>query len=206
MYETSLEGRWLLLALNLTEVQLHLFWDKAQGGFYTTSGTDPSILIRMKEAYDGAEPSPNSITVLNLLRLSQMADSKEWHGIAERSMKVFGKRLHQSPQAMPQMMAAVSFQLDKPRQILIAGARKSPLTREILREVHSRFIPNKIVVLADGGAAQQRLAASFTLLSKIRQLDGKSTAYICEDYVCYLPTTEVSVVARLLEGENLRSN
>ena len=199
LYETSLEGRWLILAIELTETQNRLFWDSDNGGFYSTAGEDPSILIRMKEDYDGAEPSPNSIAVLNLLRLSQMAGNKTWREMAQRSIQAFERRLLSTPHAMPQMMAAVNFFLDKPKQILIAGQRNSPDTKAILREVHKRFIPNKIIVLADGGPAQQRLAASLEILNSLRKIDGKATAYICEDYVCRLPTNDVAVVARLLD-------
>ncbi|MGH9340590.1 MAG: hypothetical protein ACRD1R_13605 [Acidobacteriota bacterium] len=138
---------------------------------------------------------------MNLLRLSQMADNKKWRNMAEKSIRAFERRLVQSPHGMPQMMVAVNFHLDKPKQILIAGERDSNDTRAVLREVHQRFIPNKIVVLTDGGKAQQRLAASLDILNSIRPIGGKATAYICEDYVCQLPTNEIAVVARLLEGE-----
>ena len=199
LYETSLDGRWLILAMELTETQNRLFWDSDNGGFYSTAGEDPSILIRMKEDYDGAEPSPNSIAVLNLLRLSQMTGNKTWREMAQRSIQAFERRLLATPHAMPQMMAAVNFYLDKPKQILIAGQRNSPDTTAILREVHKRFIPNKILVLADGGPAHQRLNASLEILDSLRQVDGKATAYVCEDYVCKLPTNDVAVVARLLD-------
>ncbi|MEE8349515.1 MAG: thioredoxin domain-containing protein [Acidobacteriota bacterium] len=199
LYESSLEGRWLLLAMDLTEIQNRLFWDADNGGFFTTSGKDPSILVRMKNDYDGAEPSPNSVAVLNLLRLSQMSGNQEWAKMAEQTLQFFQSRLKASPPSMPQMMVAVDFYLGKPKQILIAGERDSPDTQAILREVHKRFLPGKIVVLADGGAVQERLAPGLEILETLSRLDGKATAYICENYVCQLPTNDVAVVARLLD-------
>ncbi len=199
LYESSLEERWLLLAMDLTETQNRLFWDADNGGFYATSGEDPSILVRMKNDYDGAEPSANSVAVFNLLRLSQMSGSQEWAGIAEGTLKAFQSRLMASPPSMPQMVVAVDFFLDKPKQILIAGDKDSPETQAILREVHKRFLPNKIVVLADGGPVQERLAPTLEVLETLTRLDGKATAYICENYVCQLPTNDVSVEARLLD-------
>lgn len=199
LYESSLEGRWLLLAMDLTEIQNRLFWDADNGGFFATSGEDPSILVRMKDDYDGAEPAANSVAVLNLLRLSQMSANQEWARMAERTLQVFQGRLMDSPPSMPQMMVAVNFYLDKPQQILIAGDQDSPDTQAILREVHKRFLPNKIVVLADGGPVQQRLAPGLEILETLSRLDGKATAYICENYVCQLPTNDVAVVARLLD-------
>ena len=202
LYETSLDGRWLMLAIELTQTQIRLFWDPKEGGFYNTDGKDPSILIRIKEDYDGAEPSPNSIGVLNLLRLSQMNDNKVWREMAEKSIRVFERRLLQSPQGMPQMMVAVDFRLDKPMQILIAGDRASADTQALVGEVHKRFIPNKIMVLADGGKAQQQLAEGLDILKSLRRIDGKATAYICQNYVCNLPSNEAAVVARLLQEKS----
>jgi hypothetical protein len=199
LYESTLEGRWLLLAMDLTEIQNRLFWDADNGGFYSTSGEDPSILIRMKNDYDGAEPSPNSVVALNLLRLSQMSGNQEWARMAERTLQAFQSRLMASPPSMPQMMVAVDFYLDKPKQILIAGDKDSPDTQAILREVHKRFLPNKIVLLADRGPVQERLAPGLEILETLSRLDGKATAYICENYVCQLPTNDVAVVARLLD-------
>ncbi len=199
LYETSFDERWLMLALELTQTQIRLFWDPNEGGFYNTDGKDPSILIRIKEDYDGAEPSPNSICVLNLLRLSQMSNNKVWREMAEKSIRVFEKRLLQTPQGMPQMMAALDFHLDKPKQILIAGDRDSTDTHDLVREIHKRFIPNKIVFLADGGEAQQQLAEGLDILKSLRRIDGKATAYICQNYICDLPSNEPAVVARLLQ-------
>ena len=199
LYETSLRGRWLILAMRLVERQHQLFWDDAKGGFFNTTAKDPSILLRMKDDYDGALPSPNSIAVLNLLRLSQMSNSETLRKRARRSIQAFGKRLTTAPQALPQMMVALSFYLDKPRQILIAGEGTAPDTQALLEEVHKRFLPNKIILLADGGLVQRRLAAKLEVLDTLRRIDGKATAYICEDYACKLPTNEVTVVARLLD-------
>lgn len=199
LYESSLEGRWLLLAMDLTQVQNRLFWDEENGGFYATSGEDPSVLVRMKNDYDGAEPSPNSVATLNLLRLSQMSGDQGWASMAERTLRAFQSRLMSSPPSMPQMMVAVNFYLNKPKQILIAGDKDDPDTQAILREVHKRFLPNKIVVLADKGPAQQRLAPGLEVLDTLTRVNGKATAYICEDYVCQLPTNDVAVVSRLLD-------
>ena len=201
LYETSLDGRWLTLAMQLTKKQDQLFWDAARGGFFNTTTKDPSILLRMKEDYDGALPSPNSIAVLNLLRLSQMTGSEPLRKRATKSIRAFGKRVVAAPQAMPQMMVAVNFYLDKPKQIFIAGERNAPDTRALLAEVHKRFLPNRIILLADGGPAQHRLAESLEVLNTFRRIDGKATAYICENYACRLPTNQAAVVARLLDGK-----
>ncbi len=121
LYEASLDIRWLTSAIELTDQQNRLFFDEEEGGFYDTSGRDESILIRSKESYDGAEPSGNSIAILNLLRLSQMIDSQEYRALTGRSLSYFGKRMLDQPQAMAQLLVALDFSLSKPKQIIVAG-------------------------------------------------------------------------------------
>jgi len=199
LYEASLNIKWLETAIELTKQQINLFYDPENGGFYDTGGEDSSLIIRTKEFYDSAEPSGNSIAILNLLRLSQMTDNENWREIVDKSLAYFGERIKQAPQAMPQFLAAVDFSLSKPKQIIIAGSADDPLTKELLREVHSRFIPNKIILLADGENGQKILASYIPFIESVKMIDRKSTAYICENYACKLPTSDVSTVAELLD-------
>ncbi len=204
-YEASLEIRWLKTAIELTDQQNKLFYDVARGGFYDISGTDKSILVRTKESYDGAEPTGNSIAILNLLRLSQMTDNRKFQDMAAKSLAYFGEQMLNTPQALAQFLVALDFSLSKPKQIIIAGKSNDPNTRAILKEVHSRFIPNKIILLADGAEGQKTLASYIPFVESVKMIDGKSTAYICENYACELPTSEVRVVAQLLDGKNTRA-
>jgi len=199
LYEASFSIKWLETAVALTETQNRLFWDKQDGGFYDTSGEDETILLRTKEDYDGAEPSANSIAVLNLLRLSQMLDKKEWWEMAEKTLRLFGSRLQSIPHAMPQMLVAVDFSLDKPKQIIIAGKPNAPDTRAMLRAVHERFIPNKILLMADGQEGQAYLGERLPFVKSMTPLEGKATAYVCENYTCQLPTTEIDMMLQLLD-------
>jgi hypothetical protein len=201
LYEAGFDIKWLEHAVALTETQNRLFWDKNSSGFFDSSGEDETILLRTKEDYDGAEPSGNSIAALNLLRLSQMLDKKEWWDMAEQTLRLFGNRLQSAPHAMPQMLAAIDFSLDKPKQIIIAGKPNAPDTRVMLRAVHERFIPNKILLLADGDKGQAYLGKSLPFIESMAMIDSKATAYICENYACQLPTTEVGVMVQLLERE-----
>ncbi|MCZ6775756.1 MAG: thioredoxin domain-containing protein [Ignavibacteria bacterium] len=199
LYEASFNIRWLKVALELTEEQVRLFSDKDRGGFYDISGRDESILIRTKETYDGAEPTGNSIAILNLLRLSQMTGQEEYHAMAKKSLEYFGEQMMTYPQGMPQFLVALDFSLSKPKQIIIAGRRNDAHTLKLLKEVHSRFIPSKILLLADNGEGQKILASHVPFLESVTMIDGKSTAYICENYTCQLPTSDLLTVAKLLD-------
>jgi hypothetical protein len=202
LYEASLDIGWLKHALELTERQMALFYDEENGGFFETSGTDSTLLYRSKEDYDGAEPAANSIAALNLLRLSEMTDRGHWRSAAEGTLGLFRGRLKSSPEAMPQMLVALDFHLDKPKQIIIAGARGREDTERMLSEVHRSFIPNKVILLADGAEGQAFLSRYVPFLGSVRMLEGKATAYVCENYACKLPTSDLRVMARLLAGSS----
>jgi uncharacterized protein len=100
-------GRWLALAETLARTQEALFWDAADGGFFETSGRDPSVLVRMKEAYDGAEPAGNSVAAMNLLRLTELTGSPLYQHQAQRTIHAFCAVADPLTYAMPLMMSAV---------------------------------------------------------------------------------------------------
>jgi uncharacterized protein len=198
LYEASFDIDQLNWAIDLQARQDALFGDAEHGGYFSTTGSDPSVLLRMKEDYDGAEPSPNSVAALNLVRLAQMTDRAEYRERAVKAFSAFSNRLENAPSAMPQMLVALGFHLSKPRQIVIAGQPAEPGTLALLRVVHHPFIPNKILLLADGGPGQASLGRSLDFIKTVRPLEGKPTAYICENYVCQLPTSDPEQVAKLL--------
>ena len=198
LYETSFDIADLQWAIALQTRQNQWFEDKTRGGFFTATGTDASLLLRMKEDYDRAEPSANSIAVLNLLRLSQMTDNPALRQTADAALNAFAGPLRQEPNSMPQMLVALAFSLSKPRQIVIAGRRDAQDTQKLLQVVHETFLPNKILLLADGAEGQQVLGRYLEFLHGLQPLGGKATALVCQNYTCQLPTTDPQALKRQL--------
>ncbi len=199
LYEATFDIEWLKLALDLHGIQVALFWDSSEGGFFDFSGKDKSILLRTKEMYDGAEPAGNSAAVLNLLRLSQMTGDILLKKQTETIMKYFNAMLQQAPHTMPQMMVAFEFFLGGSKQIVVAGNRNSPDTTAVLDEISRHFLPNKIMLLADGGTGQDFLSARLPFIGSIAPEGGVTTAYICENYTCELPVHDVAKLRELLD-------
>ena len=201
LYEAAFDTRWLRKAIELTDSQNTLFYDEKNGGFFDTSGKDDTLLFRTKEDHDGAEPAGNSIATLNLLRLSQITNNQQWREMADRTLSLFSGRLGKIPQALPQMLAALDFHLDKPKQIIIACKRQNEDTQRMLREVNRKYLPNRIILLADGGTGQQFLNRYLPFIQSIIMLNGKATAFICENYACKEPTSDLPVMVKQLEGK-----
>jgi uncharacterized protein YyaL (SSP411 family) len=198
LYEASFDVRRLDWAIKLQQRQDELFRDAKEGGYFMTSGADADVLLRMKEADDMTEPSPNSISALNVLRVGYMLDQNDMRQRAEETIKSFAKQLEAAPSSMPQMLVALSWARSKPKQVVIAGKADDRATRAMLGEVHRHFVPHEVLILADGGAGQQFFADRVEFMKSVMMIDNQPTAYVCENFVCQLPTTDLKTLANLL--------
>src|SRR5205085_1363059 len=135
------------------EAMVSKFYDAENGGFWQSAAGAKDLILRVKEDYDGAEPSGNSVTVMSLLRLGKITDRKEFTEVAEKTLRLFANRLQQMPQAVPYMLQALDFSLEEPKRVVLAGNPSSAGTRELLHAVHSVYQPQK-VVLGNSGSVE----------------------------------------------------
>ena len=198
LYEASFDIEWLKLAVQLQETQDRLFFDDKNGGYFSTSGKDASVFLRMKDDNDGAEPAASSVAALNLLRLSQVRDDPQLTERARKTIDAFAATLSHFPSAMPQMLVALDFSLSKPRQIVIAGKKDAPETKALLKELHRHFLPKTILLLADGAEGQKYLGEKNEAIRTMSTVEGKSAAYVCESFTCKAPVTDSSKLAELV--------
>jgi uncharacterized protein YyaL (SSP411 family) len=200
LYEASFDAGWLRFAIELQEIQDQLFFDKERGGYFNGAGNDPSILLRLKEDNDSAEPAASSISALNLLRLAQIRNDGQFYERAEKTIDAFAPQIGHFASAMPQMLVALDLTLSEPRQIVIAGERDSADTRALVAEVHRHFVPNKVLLLADGGDGQRYLEEKLEALRGMKRVGGKPAAYVCENFTCKAPVTEPAALGQLLRS------
>ena len=198
LYEASFDVEWLKFATQLQETQDRLFVDKKNGGYFSTSGKDQSVFLRMKDDNDGAEPAASSVAALNLLRLAQFRDDKTMAERARKTIDAFATTLSHFPSAMPQMLVALDYWLSKPRQIVIAGKKDAPETQALFKAVHSHFLPKTILLLADGSDGQKFLGEKNEAIRAMSMVEGKPAAYVCENFTCKAPVTEPKQLAKLL--------
>ncbi len=206
LYEASFEPRWLDLASRLQTTQDASFWDEADGGYFSTRANADHLLARMKEDYDGAEPAANSVAAMNLVRLWQLLERDEWRARADATFRALSGRVARSGAAVPQLVSALDFRHAASKQIVIAGRPEAEDTRALLRLVHSRFIPNKVMALVDDGPRRSSVVRLVPFLDGMVARNGKATIYVCENYVCRLPTSDRETAAQLLDDRPARRN
>jgi len=187
LYETTFEARDFEWAVRLAERAIELFADADNGGFFSTAGDAPDALLRLKDDYDGAEPSGNSGMALLLLRLARMTDRADLRAAAEHTLRAFASRMEESGTGVPQMLVAHGFALGRPREIVLAGPRSDPAMLEMLASIRRRFLPGAVVMRSEQSALPMSV------------LGGAATAYVCENFACNLPVTNASALDVLLE-------
>jgi uncharacterized protein YyaL (SSP411 family) len=195
LYEAGAGLSYFDHALALSRAMLDRFEDRQHGGFFSTAGDDPSLLLRLKDDYDGAEPAGNSIAVMNLLRLAEMTGIEALRSSALRALDALAGRIVAAPVTAPQLLAAYLFSRSKPKQIVLAGPDPAPL----LAALHRRFVPHRAIILLDSPQASARFASWLPALQQMRPIEGKSAAYVCQNYTCNLPVTDPANFIQLLQ-------
>ncbi|PIW64932.1 MAG: thioredoxin domain-containing protein, partial [Candidatus Omnitrophica bacterium CG12_big_fil_rev_8_21_14_0_65_45_16] len=201
LYEAAFDPRYLEEANFFLKDMFRIFWDEAGGGFFLTGKDAEKLIARTKELYDGAIPSGNSVATLSLLRVGRLTMDRQMEDWASSTLDAFSADLDKFPAGYPQMLMALDFAIGPSREIVIAGEVEEPDTREMIRTVYDKFLPNKVVALhpKEGKIAKQIEALSPFVKEQIA-MGGTATAYVCKNYVCDLPTTEVSKLRKLLEN------
>jgi len=199
LLQADADVRWLDWAIELQRRQDELFWDDAQGGWFSTTGQDASVLIRMKEDYDGAEPTASSVSVLNLIVLSHLVDDPKWTERIERTLKYFGERLQQMGRAVPMMAAALSTWTAGVQQIVIARGEADAAADEpaLERAVAASYLPFAITLMV-GGSRQRALAGRLPFIAAMQPIGGSAAAYVCRNFACQRPVTSPDALSEAL--------
>uniref|UniRef100_A0A146KV46 Spermatogenesis-associated protein 20 n=1 Tax=Lygus hesperus TaxID=30085 RepID=A0A146KV46_LYGHE len=197
LYEATFNQDWLKWAEELQKTQDELFWDNGLAGYFTTTNTDSSILIRMKEDMDGAEPSGNSVAAHNLIRLSVLFDSAELKEKAGKLLSSFTGRLTRVPIVLPEMVSALMLYHDSPSQVAVTGKISNSETAELVAVARKSSLPGIIVITTND--AGSFLCSKNAGLEKMKPVGERQAAYFCRGRTCMLPVTTAAELASLLQ-------
>ena len=199
LYEATFDPAWFVRAEALMDTTIERFWDPEDGGFFFTSDDHETLIVRSKNPYDNAIPSGNAVSVQNLLRLAAFTGRNEYRDRAGQTLSLFTDYMGAAPGGFGQLLCGLSWYLDKPVEIALVGAREDAATRAMLDLIDGTFLPNKVVALHDPSEEDGRAEKLIPLLTNRPQIDGATTAYVCEQFVCRQPVTTVDGLAELLE-------
>jgi uncharacterized protein YyaL (SSP411 family) len=197
LFQADADPAWLEWAIALQRRQDELFWDETAGGWYSTTGRDPSVLVRMKEDYDGAEPTASAVSVMNLLVLSHLVDEASWADRIERTLRLFGTRLEQMGRAVPLMAAALSAHVSGLQQIVIVDSERKEEGDALARALAEQYLPFAVTLRVDR-ARQAALAGLLPFLEAMTPVGGHAAAYICRNFACRQPVTSVEALEQEL--------
>ena len=189
LYEATLKPIHLDFACELATAMIARFHDPANGGFWQSPAATSDLILRVKDDYDGAEPSGNSVATLALLKLAAITGRDDFRQPAEATLQLAASRLQKQPAALAYMLHALDFWLDEPRRVAVIGDTNSTNFHKLLIAAHSVYQPNKIV-LGNSGAVEP---FSKTLVAK-----EEATVFVCVGNACHLPTSEPAKVRELL--------
>ena len=199
LYETTLEPGYLQKAVGLNTELLTHFWDDVGGGFYFIADDAEDLLVRKKEAYDGAIPSGNSVAMLNLLRLARITAESDLESKATHIGQAFSGDVLSAPPGYTMMISGVDFVVGPSFEVVIVGDSAAPDTQTMIRTIHNQFIPNKVTLLipTDEKAETVMQIAPFT--KDYKAIAGKATAFVCANHMCQSPTTDVKTMLKHLD-------
>lgn len=201
LYETSFEVRNLKAAMELTDDAIDLFWDKDRSGFYFTGGNQEEILLRAKESYDGAVPSGNAAMALNLLRLSHLTGRSDHAEKAAKAFDAFAATIRKSPSAYTHWLTALDFAFGPASEVVVCGDPASEDTRTMLSALRREYSPRSVVLLRPPGTGGAEVIELAPFVRDQAVLGGKATAYVCRNFACMRPTTDIAEMIA-----NLRSS
>jgi len=207
LYEATFDIHWMNKAIELDTTLEQHFADIKNGGYFMTSDDHEQLISREKPSYDGAEPSGNSVHILNLLRLAEFTSNTNYFNRAEKSLKSFSNILNTSPMSLTKMLVAVDFYFDQAKEIIIITPMgKKHQSQAFLTVLQNQYLPNRVVsVMVEGKDLKDQSKVISIGEDKIA-INGKTTAYVCIQGSCELPTNSTAIFAQQIQTHNFQKN
>lgn len=195
LYEATFDEQYLQEALRLTDDLLRLYWDHEQGGLYFYGEDAEQLIARPKEIYDGATPSGNGVTAYNLQRLYYLTGRQDLQEYAEKLLNAFAGNIEHYPIGYSFSLLALQMAMNPPSQVVIAGEKGAEVTRKMVDAVRKEYSPLRVVLVHDPTTI---LGSLSPMVSDKTMIDQQATLYLCENFACQAPVTDLEKVSHLL--------
>jgi uncharacterized protein YyaL (SSP411 family) len=191
LYETTCKFQYIEKAIELNDGLTEYFWDSKNGGLFLYGKDGEQLISRPKEIYDGAIPSANSQMVMNLMRLSWILEDESYAEHAGAILKAFGDTISNHPMGYFNSLSGVLYAAGESQEIVIAGNLKDEAVKAMINLIHSRYNPFGVTVLSPSDMDSEKLESIIPAIKERKMLDGKPTAYVCQNFACRAPVTTV---------------
>ena len=198
LYEATFDLKWLERAEELCDAMLELFWHPAVSVFYDTGSDQEALIIRPRDTFDNAQPCGGSAASMALLRCAEFTGNVDLERVGAANLRTVRELMERAPSAFSWWLQAAQFYANPIKQVVIVGNPNDPTTIAMLRVARNGFNPDRIVAHLDP-AVNEEDSASLPLFEGRKMIDGLPTAYVCRNYVCELPVTDVDSLAAQLE-------
>lgn len=200
LFEASGEDQWLTEALSLTATMVDEFWDEEEGGFFFTGRSHEDLIVRSKDFFDNATPSGNSVATEVLLKLGLLTDNSDYQRRAVAILRLMASALRRYPSGFGRLLCALDFHLGSPKEVALIGDPSASETLALRDQIWSVYLPNKVV--AQAAPNKSNISSISPLLQGRLQLDGKPTAFVCENFACKTPTSNPDELKSQLHADN----
>jgi len=200
LYQAGFKPEYLGSALKLNQTCIEELWDKSTGGFFVSPDSGEKLIVRQKQIYDGAVPSGNSVAMMNLIKLSRITGQNKLGTMAAMTGKAFAENVSRYPSGFTHFLLAIDFISGDSCEIVIAGNTESQDTRNMIQTIQTRFLPNAVILFHPEDDAGQEICRYATFLHSYKSMHGKATAYICRNFTCQQPTTDIDKLVSSIPG------
>ena len=193
LYQANFDSKYIKIASELSDYQLKHFWDYKNHGFYFTSNLSEELIVRNKEVYDGAIPSGNSVSAYNFIRLGRILSRNDYEEIAYQLSGAFSQKLNKYGRASTMFLQAIDFMEGPSYEIVIVGSKRK--SKEIIKKIQKHSQPNKILIFKDVDKKEK----IFSFLNNYTSdINDKPLVYVCQNYICKLPTNDYKKIDEFL--------
>lgn len=192
LYESSFKAEYLMKAATLNKDLLKYFWDNNNGGFFVYGSDSEQLITRPKEIYDGATPSGNAAAALNLIRLARLTGENDLEDKSYELLKSFARMINQYPRAYSFSLITLLYIQSKGKEIVITTDNIDNESKKIIDIINKKYMPFTSTVLYDNKNLQT---------SDYKIINGKPTVYVCENFSCKAPMTDIDEIEKAVNSE-----
>lgn len=195
LYEASFDVYYLEKSIEVADKMINLFWDKGNGGFYLYSKNSEELIVRPKEIYDGAMPSGNAVASLALSLLYYITGNYKYKDLVDKQFKVFGANIKNEPMYHLFSVMAYMYNIIPVKEITLAYKEKDEEFYKFVDEIKNKYMPFSTVILNGKSDKIEKINKN---IKEKTPIEDKITAYVCENYACMEPITDLEKFKSIL--------